>query len=173
MITTKTSSQTKHEAMIAAWDANCLHDKRLKLLIAPESFVAAQDIVLASGKVVGRGTRVFDWDTAKALSDEGKFGNGWRLPTKKEAECLADKAHLLSRTVRPGYVSPNDMFVCRHAPEYTDKRILNPNNVFFWTSTEENEIYAYFAEIIGVKTFSANASMCKSFGLSILCVKDT
>lgn len=173
MSKTETLSQTKHEAMIAAWDANCLHDKRLKLLIAPESFIATQDIVLANGKVVGRGTRVFDWDTAKALSDEGKIGNGWRLPTKKEAECLADKAHLLSRTVRPGYVGPNDMFVCRHAPEYTDKRILNPGGVFFWTDTEENGMYAYFAEIIGVKTFSANVSMCKSFGLSILCVKDT
>ncbi len=170
---TVTSSQTKHEAMIAAWDANCLHNVRSKLLIAPESFIATQDIALANGKVVKRGARVFDWDTAKALSDEGKFGNGWRLPTIEEAESLANKAHLLARTIRPGYVSPNDMFVCRHAPEYTDEKVLNPCGVFFWTSTEENEMYAYFAEIIGVKTFSANASMCKSFGLSILCVKDT
>ena len=166
------TKQTEHEAMIAAWDANCLHDKRLGLLIAPGYFTVTQDIVLAGGAEVKRGTRFFDWYTAMALSDEGKFGNGWRLPTLEEAKCLKNKVHLLCHPIRYGYIGANDMIVCRCTPEMATKRILNPNSNLLWTSTSKNDVYAYFAEFFGSGTFRADASMCKSFGLSILCVKD-
>ena len=165
-------TQTKQEAIISFRGANCLHDKRLNLLIAPKSFVAAEDITLSDGFIVKHGTRFFDWYTPNKFSSEGKFGNGWRHPTAEEAKYLDVLTGLLLKSTLGGYVGPNDMIVCRHAPEMAVKKLLNFNSVFFWTSTQHDKMYAYYAEISSKKQYRADASMYKSFGLSILCVKN-
>lgn len=165
------SANTKRDAILEAWDKYGIVVEPLHLKIAPEIFVTVEDTTLSDGTVVRRGSSYFNWGTAKALSDEGKLGAGWRLPTEEEMEAISRYVFGVELPKR-GYISPNDMIAYPYMPDATIYKALNAGQGYIWTSSIENEMYAYYAEITARNIVRAGASIYRSFGLSILCVKD-
>lgn len=163
---------TKRDAISEAWDKNGIIIEPLRLKLAPEVFVATQDDILPNGIMVKRSSSYFNWATAKALSDEGKLGTGWRLPTEEEMDAISKYSFGPADLPLRGYIGPNDMTAYARIPRASMYNILNSGHGYIWTSSRENEMYAYYAEITTRGIIKAGASIYRSFGLSILPVKD-
>lgn len=159
------------------WSERGTKIKRPKIIVSPEVFVAQENILMANGDMVLKGTKFFSLDHALALVLEGKVPEGWRLPTHAESIKIAHqynkgKIGLPSLHIG-GYIKPNNMAWYSMAPCTNLTSVLQTDQYnYYWTEDLKNELYAWVITKTRHNILKTDDAIRIEFGLPVVLVKD-